>query len=166
MVQSNRLALVVLAFTAVAAAAVYAIHPDDAEITEIKDIWAAEEAEMARPIEDPPAFDATNAGMEAARKRSAEKHQLVEGLIAGRRSLVEVAARFHALDVDRPNYEARVRSYGGATLGEQCCRAVIAFTDAAIIKDPRRGRILACLNAELNQMIAEGGQIPNGGGTD
>jgi hypothetical protein len=142
---TTRLAPFVLLF---AAAAAVTIHVIPQEVDE----------------PSPAVTDSTDALLAELARRSAVKRELIGELADGRRTLAEVAARFAAMDVDRPWHTLIMRNYSGATNGERYCRVVIGHTDAALNADPRRRSVLTRLNAELEQVIAAGGRLPDIGG--
>jgi hypothetical protein len=135
-----RLAPFVLLFAAAVAVAVVAVPQD-----------------VDEPL--PPAADPTDALLADLGRRSATKRELIADLADGRRTLVDVAARFAALDADRPGHMLVVQYYPGATLGERYCRVVMGHAEAALEGDPRRRPVLARLDAELAGVVAAGRRL-------
>lgn len=141
MYSSARLAPFVLLFAAAAAVAVFAVP-----------------VEVDDPA--PPVADATDVLLQEVTRRSAMKRALVDDLAAGRRELAEVAARFAALDTDRPWHTLVVQNERGATLGERYCRVVLGHVESALARDPRKRAVLARLDAELARFVADGATLP------
>lgn len=140
--QTPRVALIVLFVEMVVAMAVLWDHPEgtEAPMTSI-------------PVD--PEFDAQLA--EVA-DRTATKTALVADLIAGRAELVDVAARFEALDAGR--FWVYYAYLPGATSGERRCRAVLILVQAALDGDARQRSVLVRLEADLATFIAAGSLLP------
>jgi predicted secreted protein len=144
MCHSQRLGLIVLALSAVAAVAVFA----------------------APPVEEPdpaPPDDAYTARLAEVDGRLEIKRGLIADLADGRRKLADVTARFAALDAGRPEVESAADCYPGATAGERYCRLVINHVDAALQDDRRQPAVLDRLNRELAAAVTAGGRLPSAG---
>ena len=141
MYSSARLAPFVLLFAAAAAVTVFAVP-----------------MEVDDPA--PPTADPTDVLLQELTRRSAVKRALVDDLTAGRRGLAEVAARFAALDVDRPWHTLVVQNQVGATVGERYCRVVLGHVESALARDPQKQAVLARLDAELARFADDGATLP------
>ncbi len=141
---SSHAPLFVLALTVAAAVAVFAARPDGG------DEPAPDEAD-----------DGAAALLADAKRRCAAKRELVEELVAGRRTLAEVAARFAALDADRPGYGPPTWFHPDAPPAERYCRLVISHVEAVLRGDYRRRAVLARLDAELAAAVAARGKSPH-----
>jgi hypothetical protein len=90
-------------------------------------------------------------------QRSAGKWQAVEGLVEGRMSLLEAAARFRDLDRQPPDFhwDAFRNSMPGDSDDERHCREVIGFIETRL--PPReRTDLIARLEAELQAHRQQG----------
>jgi hypothetical protein len=122
-------------------------------------IYLAPADEVAEPVA--PANDEFPQRLAAASLRAATRRALVDELIAGRRRLADVAARFKALNSGCSARFEAVRRWPEATDGERYSRDVILFVETMLPDaDPGRSAVLARLDAELAEVIATGGQLP------
>jgi hypothetical protein len=107
-------------------------------------------------------------------QRIATKEALVEDLIAGRRGLLDVAARFRVLDADTPACMTVIRRAVPAATDEECiCRNVINYVKCYLGCEAEGHESLRRLNTELERWLAEGnltlpelppeGQLPQPG---
>jgi hypothetical protein len=99
--------------------------------------------------------------LQAVRKRTEAKWQVVRQLLAGRLTLREAAARFGALNDEPADCPCRDDHFPGATRGERLCRQVIAW----VREEAREGQAeaaeaAACLEAELEALLARGARLP------
>lgn len=92
------------------------------------------------------------------RRRIEIKDGLIAELIAGRKSLAQVSARFLALNRERPEYLDVIRAtYPGSTDEERTARNVIGYVEGELLwdKTPRKAEVLARLRAELECLRGE-----------
>jgi hypothetical protein len=92
-------------------------------------------------------------------RRRLHKERLIQALLAGRMRLLEVAARFRALDRDIPAFPWRqFRDYYSSDSDEERhCRQVIDFAHAALMRDlPRADEVRERLSAELREHLRRG----------
>jgi hypothetical protein len=110
--------------------------------------------------------ESPDAQLEAVNRAIEARCQLADELIAGRRRLPEVAARFRDLSAGRVVADVVQLTYPGATPGEQYCRQVIWYAEAALEGRPDRDQVLARLAVELDEVVAAGGRLPDRGGSE
>jgi hypothetical protein len=122
-------------------------------LSRLSEVWLdlAEETARELDLEDNRA---------AVTERVMAKARLVEELVAGRRTLLQTAARFRALNSGPPRFhwEHFREAYPGATDDEKCCYEVL-FAARPTPNSPDRERRLALveqLKAELRQLVEEG----------
>jgi hypothetical protein len=97
---------------------------------------------------------------EEALRRVAAKEETVRGVVEGRLTLGQAAARFRALDAGAPPSTRQVLAerFPAVPEDERCCREVIAWVAADEEKRPDGGPGLARrLAAELDDAVRHGG---------
>jgi hypothetical protein len=120
------------------------------------DIWAlpALERELAA---DRLVADELSARSEEAFRQIAFKEWLTRELVAGRRGLIETAARFRALDAGRPGYATAIHSYYPHMADdERYCRIVIGYVEAEVARDGGGQAAVRRLYDELQDRKARG----------
>jgi hypothetical protein len=100
---------------------------------------------------------------EEVRRRIEIKESLIAELIAGRRSLTEVSARFLELNRERPDYMESIRStYPGNTDEERSVSNVLSYVEAELAGDdsPRAAEVMTRIMAEYDCSRRSQGTTP------
>jgi len=85
------------------------------------------------------------------------RHEIIERLIAGEISLPEAAARFAAVESQRPlSLPNSYNAYVGSTTEEKICRQVIYYVEGILKTDPRREAVMQRLEAQLAAFLDPG----------
>lgn len=94
-------------------------------------------------------------------QRAAVRQRLVEELIAGERTLIEVAAWFDDLNREVRGVDIELARFPGDSHGERVCRQVIRWA-AGVAKDHSAGfvaEVTARLESDLDRHLREHGSV-------
>jgi hypothetical protein len=93
---------------------------------------------------------------------SAAKGSITEDVIYGRVTLLEAAARFHALHAQRPDNSycvPQTRLLPGSSEGERLCWEIIQWVEMDLQEDPRRDQVVGRLLSELQETLDRQGTV-------
>ncbi|TMQ35410.1 MAG: hypothetical protein E6K70_02385 [Planctomycetota bacterium] len=105
---------------------------------------------------------ALETALAALKHDSTAKESITEGVISGRLTLLEGAARFLALHAQRPanSYCApQTGLFPGGSEGERLCWEIIQWVEMDLREDPRRDRVVGRLVMELHEILARHGTV-------
>jgi hypothetical protein len=86
----------------------------------------------------------------------AAKEQITQDIIGGRLTLLEGAARFHALYARRPSNRfciPKTQVFPGDSEGERLCRQIIQWVKMRLDNDPSRDQVVGRLTQELQAIL-------------
>jgi hypothetical protein len=92
----------------------------------------------------------------AVRQRMVERTRIVHDLIDGKLTLHQAADRFHTLNCEAPDCQTAFQwAFPGKSDEERCCRQVIAWTHALLVRESpvRAAMVTLPLRAELEKEL-------------